>query len=298
MALFLSAELLLTLMFTQPLDSSRQFLRSQFETTVGSLAQSIDGVVGVSVKALDTGESFSLNGDVIFTQASAIKLPVLIELLLQVEEGRYGLEELVFLESQDIVGGSGILKQLTPGKVRMTLRDLATLMTSVSDNTATNMIIDRVQMDRVNETMLQFGLTQTKLQRKMLDREAWTTDRENLSTPNEQMKLLEFIYNGKENLISLASRQEILRILSISKPGRIKHKLPSGTRVAHKTGSVPGVVVDVGIVYLDTSAFIITIMGNWLVSETHAAEVMSEIALKTYEYFDRLSNSNSYGHKK
>ena len=113
MALFLSAELLLTLMFTQPLDSSRQFLRSQFETTVGSLAQSIDGVVGVSVKALDTGESFSLNGDVVFTQASAIKLPVLIEFLLQVEEGRYELEELVFLESQDIVGGSGILKQLT-----------------------------------------------------------------------------------------------------------------------------------------------------------------------------------------
>ena len=98
------------------------------------------------------------------------------------------------------------------------------------------MIIDRVGMENVNQTMVRLGLPQTKLQRKMMDSEAWLADRENLSTPNEQARLLELIHRG--DVLNDASRKELLHILSIPKSSRIRPLLPSGTRVAHKTGTV------------------------------------------------------------
>ena len=178
----------------------------------------------------------------------------------------------------------------------MTLRDVATLMVTVSDNTATNMIIDRVGMENVNATMTRLGLSHTKLQRKMMDSEAWIADRENLWTPNEQAKLLEMLHRG--DVLSAASRKEILHILSIPKSSRIRPLLPPGTRVAHKTGTVSGVVVDVGIVYLEGRPFIVAAMANWLLDGEEAERAISEIALAAYQYFDRLAHSNSYGHKK
>ena len=96
----------------------------------------------------------------------------------------------------------GVLQQLTPGRVTLTLRDVATLMVTVSDNTATNMIIDRVGMDRVNATMAQLGLEQTKLQRKMMDATAWSENRENLSTPNEQTALLKLLVDPESGRVS------------------------------------------------------------------------------------------------
>ena len=68
--------------------------------------------------------------------------------------------------------------------------------------------------------------------------------------------------------------------------------------MAHKTGTVSGVVVDVGIVYLEERAFIVAAMANWLLDGAEAELAISEIALAAYQYFDRLANSNSYGHKK
>lgn len=279
-----------------PFETPQEILRARFEHRVQALSDGVGGVVGVTITDLKTDESFSVNGDIVFTQASAIKLPVLVELFRQVEEGRYSLNEMVTLRPDDIVPGSGVLQQLTPGSVRMTLGDVATLMVTVSDNTATNMIIDRVGMDNVNATMSGLGLSHTKLQRKMMDTEAWIADRENLSTPNEQAQLLELIYRG--DVLSLASRKEILHILTIPKSSRIRSLLPPGTRVAHKTGTVSGVVVDVGIVYLEERPFIVAAMANWLLDGAEAELAISEIALAAYQYFDRLANSNSYGHKK
>jgi beta-lactamase class A len=276
--------------------SPQEILRKAFERKAVGISETVDGVVGFTVKDLTTGESFSVNGEMVFTQASAIKLPILFELLRRVEKGDFDLDEPVRLQESDVTVGSGVLQQLTPGKVTMSLRDVATLMVTVSDNTATNMIIDRVGMDNVNRTMGRLGLTHTKLQRKMMDREAWLADRENLSTPNEQADLLERIYRGEE--LRKESAEEILRILSIPKSSRIRPLLPSGIRVAHKTGSVPGVVVDVGIVYLPERPFIVAAMVNWLLDSEQAEQAISHLSLAAYQYFDRLANSNRYGHKK
>ncbi|MGH9337417.1 MAG: serine hydrolase, partial [Vicinamibacteria bacterium] len=229
---------------------------------MSEIVAGVDGVLGVAILDPATGESFAIHGDMVFTQASAIKLPVLVELMRQVEEGEHELDEMVTLQTDDVVPGSGVLQQLTPGKVSMTLRDVATLMVTVSDNTATNMIIDRVGMPNVNSSMERLGLGSTKLQRKMQDQKAWIENRENLSTPNEQARLLALLH--KEEILTPQSREEIYRILAIPKPGHIRTLLPEGTKVAHKTGTLSGVVVDVGIVYLPGKPFIVSAMGNWL----------------------------------
>lgn len=275
-----------------------EILKSRYRETMQALVDQVDGVTGVAVADLQTGERFAIHGDVVFTQASAIKLPVLIELFRQIEQGRFRLDEPVRVESSDIVPGSGVLKQLTPGAVTMTLRDIATLMVTVSDNTATNMVIDRVGMDRVNQTMRDLGLSETTLRRKMMDAESVAADRENVSTPNEQASLLERLYRKDPELVGEASRDEILRILSIPKSSRIRPLLPPGVRVAHKTGSVSGVVVDVGIVFVENRPFVIAMMGNWLLDAAKTERAMSEMAAHSYDYFDRIGNSNRYGHKK
>jgi beta-lactamase class A len=277
--------------------SPKEVLRQNLEKKIQEIVAEVDGVVGLSIRSLSSDETLSINvnGDMAFTQASAIKLPLLFELFRQVEEGRHALGELIPLQEPDITVGSGVLQHLSPGRVTMTLRDYATLMVVVSDNTATNMLIDRVGMEDVNRTMARLGLANTRLQRKMMDREAWLADRENLSTPNEQARLLEVIF--QQELLNQKSTEGLLQILSIPKSSRIRTLLPLDTRVAHKTGTVPGVVVDVGIVFLPDSPFIVSAMVNWLTNPAEAEEAISEIALIAYEYFDRLARSNSYGHR-
>lgn len=275
---------------------AREVLRRAFERRVTAIAEGVDGVVGVTIRDLETNEELSLNGDLVFTQASAIKLPILYELFRQAEGGGQDLDASVTFRGQDVTPGSGVLQQLTPGRVTLTLRDVATLMITVSDNSATNMIIDRVGMENVNATMSSLGLTHTRLQRKMMDRDAWVEDRENLSTPNEQARLLEHLHRRQGP--SPESSEEILRILSIPKSSRIRSLLPPGTRVAHKTGSVSGVVVDVGIVYLPDRPFLVSAMVNWAEGAAEAERAIGEIALAAYEYFDRIAHSNRYGHRK
>ncbi len=287
--------MLAPILFSLALTEPQQILRERFEKEVREIVSRVDGVLGVTILDPLTSDRVSVNGGVVFTQASAIKLPILVELMRQVESGEQNLDDVVALAASDVVPGSGVLQQLTPGKVSLSLRDVATLMVTVSDNTATNMIIDRVGMAGVNAEMARLGLSSTKLQRKMQDRTAWEENRENLSTPDEQARLLELLYKGE--ILSGKSREEIDHILSIPKPGQLRTLLPAGTKVAHKTGTLSGVVVDVGIVYLADRPFIVSAMGNWLVDASEAEQAISEIALAAYRYFDRLAHSNAFGHK-
>ncbi|MBT5220970.1 MAG: serine hydrolase [Woeseia sp.] len=269
-------------------------LRAKFETEVQKLADGLDGVVGVSFIDLATGESFGVNDDLVFTQASAIKIPILVELLKQSGAGRFSLDDPMTIKAADITRGSGILQQLTPGAVTMTIRDVATLMIVVSDNTATNMMIDLVGMERVNATMQEFKLSSTRLQRKMMDTEAWQQDRENLSTPNEAAWLIAALYHG--DILDRQRCDEILRILSIPKRSQIRARLPDDIRVAHKTGSVGGVVVDNGIVYIENRPFVVAVMTNWVTDYDAAASTIAEITRVGYDYFSRLGSGNEYGH--
>src|SRR3990172_10561784 len=94
----------------EPSSDPRQLLRARFETEVTEIASRVDGVVGVTILDPATGDRISLQGGTVFTQASAIKLPVLVELMRQVEAGEQNLEEMVTLAASDIVPGSGGLR--------------------------------------------------------------------------------------------------------------------------------------------------------------------------------------------
>lgn len=289
----------LTLFFTTTQSATAdpttaEVLRTKFEAQVQQIAEDLDGVVGITFIDLQSGDSFDVNGELIFTQASAIKVPILVELLKQSAAGRFSLDDAMTIQPADITGGSGVLQQLTAGAVTMTIRDVATLMIVVSDNTATNMMIDLLGMERVNATMQELDLSNTRLQRKMMDTNAWQQNRENLSTPNEAAQLFANLYRG--DILDRQSCDEILRILSIPKGSRIRARLPDDVPVAHKTGSVGGVVVDNGIVYVENRPFVVAVMTNWVTHPEMAEQTIAEIARVGYAYFSRLGSGNDYGH--
>ncbi|MGH9795709.1 MAG: serine hydrolase, partial [Candidatus Acidiferrales bacterium] len=149
------------------------------------MAAEFDGVMGIAVQDLNGGDAFTVNAEMVFPQASSIKIPVLIELYRQMQAGSVKLDERVEVKKSLVAGGSGVLQNFGDGTSSLSLRDLAVLMIVLSDNTATNILIDRVGMEQVNGMLAHYGLRRTRLQRRMLDTEAQQAGRENLSTPLE-----------------------------------------------------------------------------------------------------------------
>src|SRR5260370_5404706 len=146
-----------------------QVLWQKLEATIGGVDRNLDGVLGVAILDLTTGQKYFLHADEVLPTASSIKIAILAELYHQAQQGKLKLSDLYTLQSSDLVSGSGIAGALTPGVTRLTLRDVAALMISVSDNSATNVIIDRIGMDNLNALLDSLGLTHTRLRRKMMD---------------------------------------------------------------------------------------------------------------------------------
>src|SRR5215472_2148164 len=181
----------------KPQAAKRQLLWHKLQEELRSTDQQLDGVMGLAVKDLTSGEEFFINADEIMPQASSIKIAVLANLYLQAQQGKLRLTDAYTVRTEDLVPGSDIMLGLSAGTTRLTLRDLATMMVAVSDNSATNVLIDRLGMDNVNAMLEGLGLHATRLRRKMMDLKAASEGRENVSTPREMMTLLETIYKGK-----------------------------------------------------------------------------------------------------
>jgi beta-lactamase class A len=133
-------------------------------TRINEIDRDLDGVLGVAILDLTSGQTFMLCADGVFPQASSIKITILAELYRQAQEsgsGRAKLSDLYTVQSSDLVADSDIMGGLTPGVTRITNRDLATMMVAVSDNSAANVLIDRAGMKNVNDLMASLGLTHT-----------------------------------------------------------------------------------------------------------------------------------------
>jgi len=120
-----------------------QVLWQKLEATISGVDHNLDGVLGVAIVDLTTGQQYFLHADEVLPTASSIKIAILAELYRQAQLGKIKLGDLYTLQSSDLVTGSGIANVLTPGVTRLTIRDVAALMISVSDNSAANIIIDR-----------------------------------------------------------------------------------------------------------------------------------------------------------
>jgi len=179
------------------LPEKQRVLWQKLEASIQDVDVHLDGVMGVAIEDITTGDHIFVRPDEVFAQASSIKIAVLADLYLQAQQGKLKLTDLYTVQSSDLVPDSDIMGGLTPGVTRITLRDLATMMVAVSDNSATNVLIDRVGMENVNAMLDSLGLAHTRLRRKMMDLAAAKEGRENVSSPREMMTLLGAIYRGK-----------------------------------------------------------------------------------------------------
>src|SRR5207302_7514859 len=146
---------------TRQQSEKQQVLWQKLEAGIGEVDRDLDGVLGLAILDLSSGQKFLLHPDDVFPQASSIKIAVLAELYRQAQQGKLKLTDLYTVEASDLVPDSDILGGLTPGVTRITNRDLATMVVAVSDNSATNVLIDRVGMENVNALMDSLGLTHT-----------------------------------------------------------------------------------------------------------------------------------------
>jgi beta-lactamase class A len=276
-----------------PSAGKQQILWQKLESQIQEIDQHLDGVMGIAIEDLTTGDHFFLQENEVFAQASSIKITVLANLYLQAQQGKLKLTDLYTVQSVDLVPDSDIMNGLTPGVTRVTLRDLATMMVAVSDNSATNVLIDKVGMQNVNAMLDSLGLSHTRLRRKMMDLQAANEGRENISTPREMMQLLDAIYHGK--VLNKESTADFFKMLSTGKASFIPRDLPPDVKVANKPGELEAVRNDSGIVFVEGRPYVICVMTGYLRNERDGEEAISKVSLATWRMFDRLSRATEYG---
>jgi beta-lactamase class A len=273
--------------------AKQQVLWQKLEADIHEVDRSLDGVMGVAIEDLSSKQTFFLQPDEVFPQASSIKIAVLAELYRQAQQGKLKLTDLYTVQKSDLVQDSDIMNGLTPGVTRITLRDLATMMVAVSDNSATNVLIDRVGMNNVNSLLDSLGLSHTRLRRKMMDVKAAGEGRENISTPREMMTLLEALYLGK--VLNKEMTDDFFTMLSTHKQSSIPRDLPAGVRIANKPGELEAVRNDSGVIFLENRPYILCVMTTYLRHEHDGEDAISKISLSTYRMFDRLARASEYG---
>jgi beta-lactamase class A len=273
--------------------AKQEVLWQKLATSIGEIDHNLDGVLGVAILDLNSGKKFLSNGDEVFPQASSIKIAVLAELYRQAQSGKLKLTDLYTVQASDLVPDSDIMDGLTPGITRITVRDLATMMVAVSDNSATNVLIDRVGMENVNAMLDSLRLVHTRLRRKMMDLKAASEGRENISTPAEMMALLEDLYRGK--VLNREMTDAFFTMLATHKNGFITRELPDGTKVANKPGELEGVRNDSAVVFVENRPYVICVMTTYLRRERDGEAAIAKISAAAYSMFDRLARASEYG---
>jgi beta-lactamase class A len=208
------------------------------------------GVVGYSITNLETGEHLEQRGDEPFSTASLIKVPILVTLFDLAEQKQLTLDDPIVLTEIDKVGGAGQLQYLrTPLTLR--LWDAAYLMTTLSDNTATNLVLDRIKIRRVWQKMEALGLPRTKVHSGSMTRIASVAPDSSakyglgVTTPNEMAHLFALLAQGKA--VSPAADSMMLQILSHNEDDSKLARFAYGIRLAHKSGDVDAARTDCGL---------------------------------------------------
>jgi len=277
----------------KPQAIKRQVLWQKLQYDLRGIDEKLDGVMGLAVKDLASGEEFFINGDEVMPQASSIKIAVLANFYLQAQQGKLKLNDEYTVRKEDLVAGSDIMLGLTPGVTRLTLRDLATMMIAVSDNSTTNVLIDRLGVDNVNAMLENLGLHVTRLRRKMMDLKAAGEGRENVSTPREMMTLLETLYRGK--VLNKELSEDFMKMLGTHKESSLLQGLPEDAVAASKPGELEAVRNDSGIVLVKNRPYVLCVMTAYLKDEHDGSAAIRKITALTYSYFDRVGRASEFG---
>ena len=228
---------------------------ARLRRTLDSLSDAHHGVVGFTVVNLETGERLSRRGDEPFPTASLIKVPIAVALMEQVATGQLSLDDRITVLRIEKVPGAGILQFLHDG-AEITIRDAAWLMLTLSDNTATNLLLSRIEIRRVWDAMEKRGLPRTKVHSKVFLRLASVAPDSSVkyglgvSTPSEMARLFTMLADGKA--VSPAADSVIMDMLDHNEDGQLLQRYNDGIRAPHKTGATDAVRTECTVFYLQS----------------------------------------------
>lgn len=268
------------------------------QNQIYQLLAEVKGTFGIYIQDLETDEVFQINPDHVFPSASVIKIPMLALLLQDVADGRVDWKSPRAITPSNRVGGTGVLCELEESYTP-TLETLAKLMIVLSDNIATNEIMDIIGIDRHNEFCRKMGYSNTVLMRKMLDFEAIRQGKNNYMSAGEAGDLLVKIAKGEfvnpeisQTIVSIMEHQQcrnklpaLLPAVPSYAPEEDKKNLKPGTvLVANKTGELVGIQHDVGIFTLpDGRRYVIAILSGELENDAQGISTIQQISRAVYD---------------
>ena len=228
--------------------------QSNLDDQIKPIVASFKGKVSLFAKNLDAGETYALNADERVRTASTIKIAVMIEAFARVAEGKAKWTDEVVLTKEKKVSGSGILNELSDG-LRLTLRDAVNLMMILSDNTATNLVLDVLTTDAVNARVESLGFKQIKIMRKVGSggESAAGKDPENkkyglgMATPREMVLVMEKLERGE--IISTAVSKEMIELMKREQGRNAIGRSLSNVPMASKSGALDRLRSAIGILY-------------------------------------------------
>ncbi|MCC5646390.1 class A beta-lactamase-related serine hydrolase [Nostoc sp. CHAB 5824] len=280
---------------TPPVAASSLYLSqeiSSLKNAVQNLAATNPNLTpGVFLVDLDTGNYVDVNGSTSFPAASTIKVPILIAFFQDVDAGKIRLDEMLTMQQDMVAGGSGNL-QYKPAGTQYAALEVATKMVTISDNTATNMLIARLGgMEALNQRFRNWGLTNTIIRNQLPDLQGTNT-----TTPKELGNLMAIVSQG--NLVSMPSRDLMLDILRrTQRDTLLPSGLGTGARVYHKTGDIGTMLADAGLIVVPTGKrYVAAVMVQRPNNDPRAEKLISSISRAAYEEFSQNAvtpNSNT-----
>jgi len=247
-----------------------------------------DLVAGAFVVDLDTGNYAKVNGERSFATASMVKVPILVAFFQEVDAGNIELTEQLTMR-QDLVAPHAGDMQYLPVGTQFSALETAEEMIRISDNTATNMLIDRLGgIAAVNQRFKQWGLSQTTLNEWLPDLEGT-----NISSPHDLVALMSMVEQGQ--LVSLRSRDRLLAILRTPVTQTLLPQgLGEGATIAHKTGDIGTLVGDVGLIDMPSGKrYLAAMMVERPFNDDRAQELIRQMSRASYDYLEKLPVQDS-----
>lgn len=252
------------------------------------LIESIEGTLAMVIEDLVDKRRFELRGEEVFAAASTIKVPIMVSAFRRRDEGTLDFGSLVSIPKSQAAGGSGVVKELHDG-VELSVLDLVTLMIIISDNTATNAVIDLVGLEAASRSAKESGAVSTLIRRKLVGaafyaRPDYSLDIDNTTSASDMVSIMKAIYHNKaaapescSQMLDILMRQQV--------NDRIPQMLPQGTRVAHKTGEFQTTRHDVGIVYpVQGKPYAISMLTKDLKDPVRAVRTMADISRVIHDW--------------
>ncbi|OUL33932.1 serine hydrolase [Nostoc sp. 106C] len=256
---------------------------TSLKTAVQNLAAANPNLTpGVLLVDLDTGAYVDVNSAASFPAASTIKVPILVAFFQDLDAGKIRLDEMLTMQQQMIAGGSGNM-QYKPAGTQYTALEVATKMITISDNTATNMLIARLGgIEALNQRFRSWGLTTTAIRNQLPDLQGTNT-----TSPKELATLLAMVNQG--NLVSMRSRDRLLDIMRhTERDTLLPSGLGAGASIAHKTGDIGTMLADAGLVDISTGKrYIAAVMVQRPNNDPRAEKLISAISRAAYQQFSQ-----------